>query len=126
ASVGNRERLVKALAERLTVGIESGDPASVGDAAVLRLAQDLAGTLTGDSLAPVAPEAVEAITALVTVHWARYRILPEGQDEEDMRACLRWAGVFMPVMSPLVPSPVREYLPDSDTLATVSPAEAND
>lgn len=44
------------------------------------------------------------------MHWVRYQLLPEGEDQDDLRDCLRWSAVLLRVAPQLVPEPVRAYL----------------
>ena len=120
-----RARLVKDLSERLLAGMRSGDHTGVLDPVVSRLALDLAGTLTRDSGDAVAPNVVEALSVLVTVHWVRYQLLPEGQQQDDLQACLKWSAVLLQAAPNQVPEPVRAYLAGPDTPVDAAAAEAN-
>ena len=107
---GNRDQLIEELGERLRIFAEYGDPTGVLDAAVPGLTRDLAETLTQDSRDAAAPDVARTLTALVGVHWLRYQLLPDGQDQDDLRACLKWSAVLLPVAPDLVPGPVRAWL----------------
>ena len=69
--------------------MDSGDPANVLDTTISRLARDLEEGLRQAPREMPAPHAIEAAGLLVAVHWARYQLLPEGQDQDDLRACLK-------------------------------------
>ena len=55
---------------------------------------------------------------LVAVHWARYQLLPEGQDQSDLQACLKWSAALLPIAPHLVPEPVRAHLAGPGTPLT--------
>ena len=105
----SRDQLIEELSERIRTFAESGDPTGVLDAAVPGLARDLDESLTQHSR-DAAPNVVPAVIALVSVHWIRYQILPNGQDQDDLRACLKWSAALLPVAPELVPEPVRAHL----------------
>ena len=105
----NIYRLTKELSERLRAAMDSGDPESVLDATISRLARDLEEGLRQAPRYRPAPHAIEAAGVLVAVHWARYQLLPEGQDQDDLQACLQWSAVLIPLAPHLVPEPVRTY-----------------
>jgi hypothetical protein len=107
---GNQDQLIEELSERIQTFGKSGDPAAVLDAAVPGLARDLAETLTQDPPDGGSSDVGRAVTALVAVHWIRYQLLPGGQDQDDLRACLKWSAALLPVAPDLVPEPVRAYL----------------
>ncbi len=92
------------------------------DAETLSLAQSLGENLTQDYKGVPPAEFVQALSVLVAVHWARYQLLPEGRDRNDLQACLQWSAALLPIAPHLIPQPVRAYLADSDTSAV--PAEA--
>ena len=106
--------------------MRSGDHTGVLDPVVSRLALDLAGTLTRDSRDAVAPNVVEALSVLVTVHWVRCQLLPEGQQQDDLQACLKWSAVLLQAAPNQVPEPVRAYLAGPDRPVDAAAAEAND
>jgi predicted metal-dependent phosphoesterase TrpH len=106
--------------------MQSGDLAGMLDAAVSRLARDLARTITQESRDAVAPDVAEALSVLVAVHWVRYQLLPEGKDHDDLQACLKWSAALLPVAPEQVPEPVRAHLAGPDTPADATAAEAND
>ena len=116
----NRDRLIKDLIKRVRAAMESGDPTGVLDAATLHLARDLAETFPQEAVVPD----VIALGALVAVHWARYLVLPEGQGQDDLQACLKWSAALLPVAPQLVPEPVRTHLADADSPAGGSATEA--
>ena len=58
-----------------------------------------------------------ALDVLTTVHWIRYQLLPEGQDQDDLQACLHWSATLLPVAPHLVPEPVRTHLIGRDSRA---------
>ena len=106
----NRDRLVEDLSERLRTALKSGDPTELLDATTLFLARDLAQALPEDSRDAAVADVIEALSVLVAVHLARYQFLPEGEDQEDLQACLKWSAMLLPVAPELVPGPVRAYL----------------
>ncbi len=105
----SRDQLIEELSERIRTFGESGDPTGVLDVAVPGLARDLAESLTQHSR-DAAPNVASAVTALVAAHWIRYQFLPDGQDQDDLQACLKWSAALLPVAPDLVPEPVRTYL----------------
>ena len=109
--------MIKDLSERLRTRMESGDPAVMLDAETLSLARNLGETLTRDYRKVPPVDFVEALSVLVAAHWARYQLLPEGRDQSDLEACLKWSAALLPIAPHLIPQPVRAYLADSDTSA---------
>ncbi len=107
---GNRDQLIEELSERIQTFGESGDSTRVLDAAVPGLARDLAETLYSDSQVEITPDVARALTALVAVHWIRSQLLPDGQDQDDLRACRKWSAPLLAVAPDLVPEPVRAHL----------------
>ena len=119
---GIGDRLIKDLSERLRMRLEPGDPAVILDAETLSLARTLGETLTKDYGEVPPADFAQTLSVLVAAHWARYKLLPEGQDQSDLQACLQWSAALLPIAPHLVPQPVRAYLAGSDT--HVVPAEA--
>jgi len=119
----DRDLLVRNLSRRLSAAEESGRPAALLDAVVPGLTRELAGILAQQAGDAAAPDVVEAISVLAAVHLGRYRLLPQGQDEDDLWACLNWSAVLLPVAPHLVPEPVRAYLAGP---ADATAAGAND
>ena len=115
--------MIKDLSERLRTRMESGDPAVMLDAETLSLARNLGETLTRDYRKVPPVDFVEALSVLVAAHWARYQLLPEGQDQSDLEACLKWSAALLPIAPHLIPQPVRAYLADSDTSAGVGASQ---
>jgi tetratricopeptide (TPR) repeat protein len=111
---GNRDRLIADLANQLLASTETGDMTRLLDPAVFSLADELAGTLADDSADAAAPDVLQARALLVAVHWARYQFLPEGEDQEDLNACLRMSAMLLLVAPQLVPEPIRAYLAGPD------------
>lgn len=107
---GNRDQLTEELSQRVRRLGENRDPAAVLDAAVPGLLRDLAGTFTLNTRYAVTPEVARALTVLVAVHWLRSQLLPAGQDQDDLQACLSWSAVLLPLAPELVPEPVRAHL----------------
>jgi hypothetical protein len=103
-AIGNMDRLVKDLSELLQAGTESGDLTRLIDAAVPCLTRDQAGTLTQDSRDITTSELAVPLSVLVNVHWVRYQLLPEGQDQDDLQAYLKWSAALLPVASHIAPS----------------------
>src|SRR5689334_4852449 len=77
----DREQLVEYLGERLRTAMTSGDPMGMLETAVSALARDLAEVLTLSRNAWAVVDVV-AVGVLVDVHWVRYQLLPEGQDQD--------------------------------------------
>jgi hypothetical protein len=107
---GHRDQLIDELSERMQAFAKSGDSTGVLDAAVPGLARDHAETLWSTSYVDITPDVARALTALVTVHWIRSQLLPDGQDHDDLLACRKWSGPLLAVAPDLVPEPVRAYL----------------
>ena len=107
-----RDRLVRDLRERVLKFM--GDPALLLDPRVPGLARDLAEIITRSSQAGAAPD-VEAMHVLAAVHWYRYHLLPEGQDQDDLQAALSWYGELLQAAPDLVPDPVRAAFTRTDT-----------
>jgi hypothetical protein len=107
---GNREQLTEELFARLQAFGESGDATVLLDAAVPALSRNLTETFPMGSRFAVTSDVARAITALVAVHWTRSQLLPDGQDQDDLRACLQWSRVLLAVRPDLVPEPVRARL----------------
>jgi hypothetical protein len=105
-SGGNRDRLVKDLSERLRTRTESGDLTELLGAEVLSLARDLGEALSQDFQEVSPADFVAALSVLVAVRWIRYQLLPEGQDQDDLQACLKWSEALLPLAPHLVPEPV--------------------
>ena len=81
------------------------------DSVVAGLAGEVAGILAaGSRAAAAADNDIEAMSVLVDVYWLRYQHLPEGQDQDDLRACLTWSMVLLPVAPDTVPEPIRAAL----------------
>jgi hypothetical protein len=106
----NRDQLIEELGKRIQTFDESGDPTGVLDAAVPGLARDLAETLWSPTYIDVTPDVLMAMTVLVALHWMRYQLLPDGQDQDDLQACLRWAPTLRAMAPDQVPEPVQAYL----------------
>ena len=119
---GNRDRLIKDLAERVRAVQDHGDLTGVLDTAVPGLARELAETIPGN----LAPEAVQALNVLLGVHWLRYKFLPGDQRQEDLRGCLKCSAALLAAAPRLVPEPVRAHLADRHTPADLTAAEATD
>ncbi len=107
---GNRDQLTEELLERYWTFLESRDTTVLLDAAVPVLARNLAETLWSTSYVEITPDVARTLTALVAVHWTRSVLLPDGQGEDDLRACMRWSRVLLVVNPDLVPEPVRARL----------------
>jgi CHAT domain/Tetratricopeptide repeat len=120
-----KDQLVSQLSGLLQAVAKSGDGTRLLDHQVRQLAAELARALAHDPLDAAVPGAVEAVAVLVGVHWLRYRGLPEGQDQDDLRACLAWSAVLLPIEPSLVPGPVRAYLADHDPPAVDAADEAD-
>ena len=99
-------------------------PEELLDAAALSLTRELAQALTQDTGGVLPGDLLEALSVLATVHWLRYQLLPEGQDQDDLQACLYWSASLLPVAPHLVPEPVRARLTGRD-YARRSDAEAS-
>ena len=95
---------------RLLARAESGDLTGLLDAAVLSLARELADVLARDYRDATITDVADALSLLSGVHWVRYQLLPEGEDQDDLRDCLRWSAVLLRVAPQLVPEPVRASL----------------
>jgi hypothetical protein len=117
------ERLVRDLSGRLRSAREPGRQAELLDPAVPVQARELATILadgSGDSTV-----AVEARGVLVAIHWIRSQSLSRGQNEEDLRECLRWSSVLLPSAPHLVPEPVRVYLTQRQPRPGMTAAQAD-
>jgi hypothetical protein len=119
-----RDQLVRQLSEVLQAVAKSGDGTPLLANQVRQQARELAKTLIQDSPDTAVPGTLEALAVLVGVHWLRYRGLPEGQDQDDLRACLAWSAALLPLEPSLVPAPVRAYLADHDAPAIDATDEA--
>ncbi len=108
--------------DRLLAGRESGAVSWVLDPAVPHLARDLAQALNQDFQDADVRAVIEAMSVLVDVYWARYQLLPEGKNQDDLQACLAWSAALLPAAPGLVPEPVRFYLARPDTPADASEA----
>jgi len=117
-------RVIKDLSERLRTRMGSGDPAVMLDAETLSLARNLGETLARDYREVPPADFVAALSVLVAAHWARYQLLPEGQDQSDWQACLQWSAALLPIAPQLVPQPVRAHLANSGPSAGDAAAEA--
>jgi hypothetical protein len=106
----NREQLTEELSERIRRFGEQRDPMAVLDAVVPGLARDLAGTFKLGVREAVTADVASAMTVLVAVHWIRSQLLPPGQDQDDLEACLSWSAVLLPIRPELVPEPIRAHL----------------
>ena len=122
---GNRDRLIKELAERVRAVQDPGDLTGVLDTAVPGLARELAESVPNLPGA-AAPKAVQALNVLLGVHWLRYQFLPGDQRQEDLQGCLKCSAALLRVAPRLVPEPVRAHLADRDTPADFTAAEATD
>jgi hypothetical protein len=120
-----RDLLVKDLTERLLTALEAGNPTGLLDPAVPGLAETLAGILTTDRRGETAP-AVEAASTLVGVHWIRYQLLPQGQDQDDLLDWPAWPGPASccRIAPDRVPDPVGAHLTTAGTPAGASSTAA--
>jgi hypothetical protein len=107
---GNRDQLTAELSERIRLFAEERDLTAVLDAEVPGMLRDLRATFTLGQRYPVTPEVAQAMKVLVAVHWIRSQLLPPGQSEDDLQACLQWSAVLLPIAPELVPEPVRAHL----------------
>lgn len=83
--------LIAALFTRLQRLVGSGDPSEVLDTAALDEASRLwEAVLPADGNLQAVP--VDVLTALAYLHWSRYQVLPEGQDQHDLRKALAFCG----------------------------------
>jgi hypothetical protein len=78
------------------------------DPAVASLARALAGILALGHEGDTAD--VEALSTLLQVHWIRFQVLPEGQDQEDLLACVTWSAALLPIAPGRVPDRLRSAL----------------
>jgi tetratricopeptide (TPR) repeat protein len=69
---------------------------------------------------------IEALRALAIYHWCRYQALPQGEDQEDLRAALVYFASLLSSSSELVPEPLRTLLQASGaaSVAGIITAEA--
>jgi tetratricopeptide (TPR) repeat protein len=99
------------LTGRLRTALESGgDRTALLDAAVPGLAAELTRALADAILDVPEADMTEALRVLVAVHWARYRLLPDGENEEDRKACMGLSETLLLIAPDLVPEPVRGHL----------------
>jgi hypothetical protein len=101
----NRHQLVSELSDRLLAWEASGDPNGLLGVEVPRLALELAELLPSVSPGAAASDVIEALSVLVALHWARYQILDDGRDQDDLNACLKSSSTLLPVAASLVPEP---------------------
>ena len=99
-----RDEAVAALQEWLNAATASGDDAAMLDP----IGPDLAA-----HVAQVAADAdIEAWTLIGAAHWLRYQALPEGEDEQDLAACVAAYDHVYPHAPQLVPLPLHQLLED--------------
>ena len=79
--------------------MDSGDPKGMLDAEVLSQARELGETVAKDFRKIPPADFAAALSVLVAVHWARYQLLPEGQDQSDWQECLKWSAALLPLAS---------------------------
>lgn len=108
--MSDRERLVRELSHTLQEVSATGDGTPLLDDRVYEIARELADDLTRGPVSATVPGTAEALAVLVGTHWLRYRGLPSGQDQDDLRACIAWSALLLPIQPDLVPQPVRAYL----------------
>lgn len=114
---GNRDQLVKEVYDRISSAEQSKDLPELLDPALLDLAGELAATFDQDVPDVAAPPAALAAGMIIAVHWSRYQLLPDGQDQDDLRSLLKWSALLIPVAPHLVPEPIRDYLADAASAA---------
>jgi hypothetical protein len=107
---GNRDLLVQELSELLQTAAEASNPAVLTDSAVAERLASLGEIVAGELHDSRKGDVVEVLSLLVTLHWIRYQILPEGDDQADLSACLAWSAKLLPVAPNLIPEPVRDHL----------------
>jgi tetratricopeptide (TPR) repeat protein len=120
----NRDQLVKDLYDRISSAEQSKDLPRLLDPELLDLVGELAATFDQDAPDVGTPAAAVAAGMIVAVHWSRYQLLPDGQDQGDFRSLLKWSAVLTPVAPHLVPEPVRDYLADAASSAGAAAGEA--
>ena len=120
---GNRDQLVKDLSGRLLAS-GSGNPAEVLEAAVPRLTRNLTRSFTPGT-EDAADLDVEAVSVLAAVLYARFPLLRERQDQDDLQACLKLSSLLLSVAPDLVPESMRAYLPAPGTPAATASESLN-
>ena len=120
-----RDRLAEDLRTRILSLVEAGDPRPILDAAVPGLARDLAGILNQDAQDGAAPDAL-ALSVLVALHTIRHQLLPEGQNQDDLRAYRTWSARFpMLTAGPLERVPAQAHLAQVGGPSGDAAADAN-
>jgi tetratricopeptide (TPR) repeat protein len=120
----NRDQLVRDLYDWISSAEQPKDLPRLLDPALLDLARELAATFDQDAPDVATPAAAVAAGMIVAVHWSRYQLLPDGQDQDDFRSLLKWSAVLTSVAPHLVPEPVRDYLADAASSAGAAAGEA--
>ena len=101
-------RLLAALKSRLQRFSES-DPSTVLDPAALYEASQLRETAASMNSVPQAM-AIDILTALAYLHWRRYQVLPDGQDQDDLQAALATFALLTRLAPERIPDQVRDWL----------------
>jgi hypothetical protein len=107
---GNSGQQIRYLSDCLLSRVNSGDPEGMLEDEVISQARDL-GNILAQAFREIPPaDFVMALRMLVAVHWARYQLLPAGQDQPDLQECRKWSAALLPLAPQLVPAPVRAQL----------------
>lgn len=107
-----RAQLVAAITARLAraSGIVADQRAVLEHAAAAEAAE-LAGITRDNDL--------QAAYVLAVLHWMRYQLLPEGEDDADAEAAVRWLRRVLP----MAPEPIRDALQPVLATLTGTPGE---
>ncbi len=98
--------LLAAVNARIRRFTESGDASALLEPAAIREASQLFdGALPAGGDPGAVP--VDVLTALAYLHWCRYRVLPEGQDQNDLRLALDFFAALLGRAPERIPGEIR-------------------
>lgn len=102
---------VERLRERLDRFAATGDRRAVLDSGAIRDAEAVVDLVTATPTDGPMPERVaEGMSLLAGLHWYRYRLLPSGEDADDLDQALRLTEFLLRFAPERVPPPLRELL----------------
>ena len=105
------DRLLTVLNARLRRFAESGDSAVVLDPTALDEAKTLWEAVQASDNAPIkAAVIVDVLTVLAYLHWARYQVLPQGQDYPDLQAALSFFRILAECAPERIPGQIQSLL----------------
>ncbi|WP_422735977.1 CHAT domain-containing protein [Micromonospora sp. WMMD729] len=99
------------LRERLDRFAATGDRRAVLDSGAIHDAEAVVELVTATPTDGPLPERVaEGMSLLASLHWYRYRLLPSGEDADDLDQALRLTEFLLRFAPERVPQPLRELL----------------